>query len=183
MVPNVLRAYAFDIDKLDAFTALYNDLMLGDSGLEQARARDDRGGRVGGQPLLLLPGGAWCGGAAIVGRSGTGRDDGDELARGATSTRAGRRCWSFAEKLTKSSADIVEADRQALRDAGFSDRDIWDIAVGGGVLQHDQPGRVGHRHAAEPGISWAPSLGPVLATSCRFRPPRFKLLTRNRGGS
>ena len=28
MVPNVLRAYAFDIAKLNAFTAMYNDLML-----------------------------------------------------------------------------------------------------------------------------------------------------------
>jgi hypothetical protein len=33
MVPNVLRAYAFDIAKLDAFTGLYNDLMLAPSGL------------------------------------------------------------------------------------------------------------------------------------------------------
>lgn len=29
MIPNVLQAYAFDIDKLNAFTAMYNDLMLG----------------------------------------------------------------------------------------------------------------------------------------------------------
>jgi len=35
---------------------------------------------------------------------------------------------TFAEKITKSSAETTEADRQALRDAGFSDRDIWDIA-------------------------------------------------------
>ena len=35
MVPNVLRAHAFDIDKLNAFTALYNDLMLGDSTLSK----------------------------------------------------------------------------------------------------------------------------------------------------
>ena len=35
MVPNVLRAYAFDIDKLNAFTAMYNDLMLGDSALSK----------------------------------------------------------------------------------------------------------------------------------------------------
>ena len=34
----------------------------------------------------------------------------------------------FAEKLTESPAKIVDADRQALRNAGFSDRDIWDIA-------------------------------------------------------
>ena len=30
LVPNVLRAYAYDIAKLDAFAAMYNDLMLGD---------------------------------------------------------------------------------------------------------------------------------------------------------
>ena len=35
MVPNVLRAYAFDIDKLNAFTAMYNDLMLAPSGLSK----------------------------------------------------------------------------------------------------------------------------------------------------
>ena len=35
MVPNVLQAYAFDIDKLNAFTTLYNDVMLADSGLSK----------------------------------------------------------------------------------------------------------------------------------------------------
>jgi uncharacterized peroxidase-related enzyme len=35
----------------------------------------------------------------------------------------------FACKLTEQPAKMVEADRQALRDAGFSDRDIWDIAA------------------------------------------------------
>ncbi|KPU85025.1 alkylhydroperoxidase, partial [Marinosulfonomonas sp. PRT-SC04] len=30
-------------------------------------------------------------------------------------------------KLTENSAAIEETDRQTLRDAGFSDRDIWDI--------------------------------------------------------
>ena len=34
----------------------------------------------------------------------------------------------FAAQITSASATIEEADRQALRDAGFSDRDIWDIA-------------------------------------------------------
>lgn len=32
-VSNVLCAYVFDVVKLDAFMAMYNDLMLGDSGL------------------------------------------------------------------------------------------------------------------------------------------------------
>ena len=34
----------------------------------------------------------------------------------------------FAHKLTIASATIEEADRQALRDNGLSDRDIWDVA-------------------------------------------------------
>lgn len=34
----------------------------------------------------------------------------------------------FTEKVTKASAEIEETDRAALRAAGFSDRDIWDIA-------------------------------------------------------
>jgi uncharacterized peroxidase-related enzyme len=34
----------------------------------------------------------------------------------------------FADKLTREPHAIVEADRQALRDAGFTDQDIWDIA-------------------------------------------------------
>ncbi len=34
----------------------------------------------------------------------------------------------FAEKLTEASAKIDRGGPSALRDAGFSDRDIWDIA-------------------------------------------------------
>ena len=32
-------------------------------------------------------------------------------------------------KLTETPWTVEEPDRQALRDAGFSDRDIWDIAA------------------------------------------------------
>ena len=35
----------------------------------------------------------------------------------------------FATKLTEAPDKIEEADREALRRAGFSDRDIWDIAA------------------------------------------------------
>ena len=34
-VPNVLVAYAFDMTKLETFVAMYNDLMLGESGLSK----------------------------------------------------------------------------------------------------------------------------------------------------
>ena len=39
-----------------------------------------------------------------------------------------RAMLDFAHKLTTASATVEEADRQALRDHGFSARDIWDIA-------------------------------------------------------
>jgi uncharacterized peroxidase-related enzyme len=39
-----------------------------------------------------------------------------------------RAMLEFAEKVTKTSYEIHETDRAALRQAGFSDRDIWDIA-------------------------------------------------------
>ena len=35
----------------------------------------------------------------------------------------------FAAKLTERPAEITEADRQALRDQGFSDAGIWDVVA------------------------------------------------------
>lgn len=35
----------------------------------------------------------------------------------------------FSVKLTERPDTIEESDRVALRDVGFSDRDIWDIAA------------------------------------------------------
>ena len=39
-----------------------------------------------------------------------------------------RTMLDFAEKITKTSYEVQETDRAVLRQAGFSDRDIWDIA-------------------------------------------------------
>jgi uncharacterized peroxidase-related enzyme len=40
----------------------------------------------------------------------------------------------FAVQMTEASYRIENADRQRLRDAGFSDRDIWDIAAVAGFF-------------------------------------------------
>ena len=42
---------------------------------------------------------------------------------------AQRAMIDFAVLVTENPARILEADRQGLRDVGFSDRDIWDIAA------------------------------------------------------
>ena len=72
-VPNVLAAYAFDMAKLETFVAMYNDLMLGNSGLSKLRARNDRGGGVVPKPLLLLPDRAWRGSSGNIPASSRSR--------------------------------------------------------------------------------------------------------------
>ena len=127
MVPNVLRANAFDIDKLNAFTAMYNDLMLADSGLSKLE-REMIAVAVSAVNRCF-----YCltaHGAAV--RQLSGDPELGELMvmnyRVADLSPRQRAMLDFAVKLTERPAEILEADRQALRDAGFSDRDIWDIA-------------------------------------------------------
>jgi uncharacterized peroxidase-related enzyme len=127
MVPNVLRAYAFDVAKLDAFTGLYNDLMLAESGLTKLE-REMIAVAVSSINKCF-----YCltaHGAAVRQLSGDPRL-GEMMVmnwRAADLDARQTAMLTFAEKLTVDSARIVETDRQALRDAGFSDRDIWHIA-------------------------------------------------------
>ena len=127
MIPNVLKAYAFDIDKLNAFTAMYNDLMLGQSGLSKLE-------REMIAVVVSSINRCWycqvAHGAAVRELSGT-PELGEAMVmnwRAANLDARQTAMLAFAEKITKASAEITEADRQALRDEGFSDRDIWDIA-------------------------------------------------------
>lgn len=127
MIPNVLKAYAFDIDKLNAFTAMYNDLMLGQSGLSKLE-------REMIAVVVSSINRCWycqvAHGAAVRALSGDAKL-GEAMVmnyRVADLTPRQRAMLDFAAKLTTASAEIEEPDRQALRDAGFSDRDIFDIA-------------------------------------------------------
>ncbi|AUQ71672.1 peroxidase-related enzyme [Phaeobacter inhibens] len=127
MVPNVLRANAFDIDKLNAFTGMYNDLMLADSGLSKLERE------MIAVVVSSINNCFYClaaHGAAVRQLSGDPKL-GEMLVmnyRVAPLEPRQRAMLDFAAKATKASAEIEEADRQILRDHGFSDRDIWDIA-------------------------------------------------------
>ena len=127
LVPNVLKAYAFDIDKLNAFTAIYNDLMLAQSGLSKLERE------MIAVVVSSLNRCVYCltaHGQAVRALSG---DPvlGEHLVmnyRVADITPKQRAMLDFAVKMTEASHRIEEPDRQTLRDAGWSDRDIWDIA-------------------------------------------------------
>lgn len=128
LVPNVLQAYAFNIVKLNAFTALYNDLMLGESGLSKLE-REMIAVTVSSINKCF-----YClvaHGAAV--RELSGRPElGEALVMNyhvADLTNRERAMLDFSAMMTEHSDGIKETDRQALRDVGFSDADIWDIAA------------------------------------------------------
>ncbi|MDE9449473.1 peroxidase-related enzyme [Aliiroseovarius sp. Z3] len=128
LVPNVLKAYAFDMEKLRAFSAMYNELMLGDSGLSKLE-------REMIAVVVSSINRCWycqvAHGAAVRALSGNPQL-GESMVmnwRMADLDERQHAMLEFAEKVTKTSSETSEADRETLRQAGFSDRDIWDIAA------------------------------------------------------
>src|SRR6056297_3654339 len=128
LVPNVLRTFSRNTEKLRAFSQYYNTLMLAPSGLSKLEremiavavssanrcfyclvAHGQAVRRLSGDPAL-----------------------GEHLAlnwRTAPLDARTRAMLAFAEKVTEASARVEEADREALRAHGFTERDIWDIAA------------------------------------------------------
>ena len=127
-VPNVLKAFGFDMAKLEAFVAYRNDLMLGQSGLTTLE-REMIATAVSAQNRCF-----YCltvHGAAVRHLSG---DPvlGELMAmnyRAARLSKRRRAMLDFAVRLTVEPWAIEESDRARLRGAGFSDRDVWDIAA------------------------------------------------------
>lgn len=127
MVPNVLRAYAFNQDKLRNFMNFYNELMLGESGLSKLE-REMIAVAVSSvnQCFYCLT----AHGAAV--RQYSGDPALGELMvmnyRVADLDPRHRAMLDFAVKMTERPHEMAEQDRQTLRDHGFSDADIFDIA-------------------------------------------------------
>ncbi len=127
-VPNVLRAYAHDTAKLEAFAAFYNDLMLAPSGLSKLE-REMIAVVVSSENKCF-----YCltaHGAAV--RQLSGKPELGEMLvmnyRAAPLSLRERAMLDFAVLITNASSAIEEDDRDVLRHAGFSERDIWDIAA------------------------------------------------------
>ena len=127
-VPNVLLAYAHDDAKLQAFAAFYNDLMLAPSGLSKLE-REMIAVAVSSVNRCY-----YCltaHGAAV--RQLSGDPVLGELMvmnyRAAALSKRHRAMLDFSVKLTETPHLIGEEDRDALRKAGFGERDIWDIGA------------------------------------------------------
>lgn len=127
MVPNVIRAVAQNPKKARTFIAMYNELMLGESGLSKLE-REMIAVVVSscnrcyyclvahGQAVRQLSGDPQLGEMLVMNY------------RVAELTPRQRAMLDFAWKLTERPFDIGDADRDALRKAGFSDPEIYDIS-------------------------------------------------------
>jgi uncharacterized peroxidase-related enzyme len=132
-IPNVLAAYAFDMAKLESFVAVYNDLMLGESGLSKLE-REMIAVAVSSQNRCYYCLSAH--GAAVRQYSGNPLL-GEHLVmnyRVARLSKRQRAMLDFAVKLTASPWSVEEGDRERLRRVGFTDRDIWDISAVAGFF-------------------------------------------------
>jgi len=127
LVPNVLRCYTHAPAKFDAFSGLYNELMLAPSGLSKYE-REMIAVAVSSENHCV-----YC----VVAHGAALRQLSDDPIVAETIAINFRHAalnarhvamLNFAVKLTHASAEITEQDRQELRTAGFSDADIFDIA-------------------------------------------------------
>ena len=127
LVPNVLTAHTFDEAKFRAFSDFYNELMLAESGLSKLE-REMIAVVVSsvnrcfyclvahGQAVRELSGDPQLGELMVMNY------------RAANLSDRHRTMLDYAAKLTEEPSKMTDADREGLRSAGFSDRDIYDIA-------------------------------------------------------
>ena len=127
LVPNVLRTFSVNQEKLRAFAAYYNTLMLAPSGLsklerEMVAVVVSSANRcyyclvAHGQAVRQLSGDSELGEMLVMNY------------RVAPLEPRQRAMLDFAWKLTTEPWDVEDADRQALRDAGLGDAEIFDLA-------------------------------------------------------
>ncbi len=126
-VPNVLRAYAFLPDRLRNFIAFHDELML---------SKDSPLSRLEREMIAVVVSSCnRCYYCQVAHGHSVRRLSGDpELGemihidyRVAPLEPRHRAMLDFAWKLTERPHELGEADREALRRAGFDDRAIWDI--------------------------------------------------------
>lgn len=140
-VPNVLRAWLLRPEKLRNFVRMYDELMLGASGLSKLE-----------REMIAVAVSSWnrcyyclVAHGAAVRRLSDDPQLGEMLAfnyRVAELPTRQRAMLDFAVKLTAAPHEIDEADRAELSQHGFSDADVFDIAEVAGFFNYTN--RVAH---------------------------------------
>jgi uncharacterized peroxidase-related enzyme len=126
-VPNVLRLFALRPSHLLAWNAHYDEAMKGESGLTKAERE------MIAVVVSTANDCAYCIAAhsAALRKLTKNPELADQVAANHAQAEISERmkaALDYAVKLTRSPHEIVEADVQTLRDGGWSDADVMDIA-------------------------------------------------------
>lgn len=127
-IPSVLQAYSFDLAKLKAFVAMSDDLMLAKSGLSKIERE---------MIAVVVSSANHCHYCLVAHGAVLRKLTGDPMLaetmvanyRAAELDARTRAMLDFSWRLTETPWEVGEEDRAALRKAGFSERDIWDISA------------------------------------------------------
>ena len=127
LIPNVLKAYSHNTEKLNAFTNMYNEIMLAESGLSKLQRE------MIAVVVSSINKCFYCQVAhgASVRELSKNPELSEELIMNyniANISDKDKAMLEFSDKMTSSSYKIQEKDRNILREHGFTDADIWDIA-------------------------------------------------------
>jgi len=126
-IPNVLLSFAFRPEKLKNFVSTYNELMLGESGLSKLERE---------MIAVVVSSTNHCFYCVVAHGQAVRQLSGDpELSeklsinyRTAGLDKKQKAMLDFAYKLTKEPSLIENHDREKLREVGFTEEDIFDIA-------------------------------------------------------
>jgi uncharacterized peroxidase-related enzyme len=126
MVPNVIRAVSTNPKKARAFLSMYNELMLGESGLSKLERE---------MVAVVVSSANRCYYCLVAHGQAVRQYSGDPQLgemmamnyRVADLPARQRAMLDFAWKLTLTPFDVGEADRESLRRLGFSESDLYDL--------------------------------------------------------
>ena len=127
LVPNVLKTYTHEMQQFNAFSQLYNAIMFADTGLTPLE-REMNAVVVSSKNHCF-----YC----LTAHGNAVREYSKDPILGellvmnyksADLSKRHRAMLDFASKLTTDPSDIDDTDRKILRDAEFTEKEIWDIA-------------------------------------------------------
>ena len=127
LVPNVLKTYTHEMQQFNAFSQLYNAIMFAETGLTPLE-REMIAVVVSSKNHCF-----YC----LTAHGNSVREYSEDPILGellvmnyksADLSKRHRAMLDFASKLTTDPSNIDDTDRKVLRDAEFTEKEIWDIA-------------------------------------------------------
>ena len=127
LVPNVLKTYTHEMQQFNAFSQLYNAIMFADTGLTPLERE---------MIAVVVSSKNHCFYCLTAHGSAVREYSKDPILgellvmnyKSADLSKRHRAMLDFASKLTTDPSDIDDTDRKILRDAEFTEKEIWDIA-------------------------------------------------------